>query len=260
MPANPFRPAQYRDAGHRPIFLRDGIVITDVRCPQMSGNRSLVEVEDPPLAGLLGDSEGVNHTQWQKDSPKFYNRFVHGPDTIRFVTRSVYEIMQRLHKAETKGDPSLLLDIFYLPTDEGAVEPSKKPKDKNLDPMVKPPPPIPPPAIPKRFEIEQVKGGFVVKPGKVPVETFPMIIRIKAGYAIRRGNAIERWALDDFSFIRAPLRQDQASGLIVSRTDGNLLELEIRKPDFQYGISGFDTKRDLVVRALEIKEVNETNV
>jgi hypothetical protein len=87
-----------------------------------------------------------------------------------------------------------------------------------------------------------------------------MIIRIKAGYAIRRGNAIERWAVDDFSFIRAPLRQDHASGLIVSRADGNLLELEIRKPDFQYGISGFDTKRDLVVRALEIKENNETNI
>jgi len=252
--------AQCRDAGHRPIFLRDGIVITDVRCPQMSGNRSLVEVEDPPLAGLLGDSEGVNHTQWQKDSPKFYNRFFYGPDTIKFVTRSVYEIMQRLHKAETKGDPSLLLDIFYLPIDEGVVEPSKKPKDKNLDPVVKPPPPIPPPATPKRFELEQVKGGFLVKPGKVPVETFPMIIRIKAGYAIRRGNAIERWAVDDFSFIRAPLRQDQVSGLIVSRADGNLLELEIRKPDFQYGISGFDTKRDLVVRALEIKENNETNI
>jgi hypothetical protein len=49
--------APCRDAGHRPIFLREGIVITDVRCPQMSGNRSLVVVEDQPLASLLGDSE-----------------------------------------------------------------------------------------------------------------------------------------------------------------------------------------------------------
>ena len=109
--------APCRDAGHRPIFLRDGIVITDVRCPQMSGNRSLVVVEDPPLAGLLGDSEGVNHTQWQKDSAKFHNRYVYGADTIKFVSRSVYEIMQRLHAAETKGDPNLLLDIFYLPVE-----------------------------------------------------------------------------------------------------------------------------------------------
>ena len=92
------------------------------------------------------------------------------------------------------------------------------------------------------------------------MEKFPLNIRIKAGYAVRRGNAIDRWAADDFAFIRAPLRQDQASGIIVSRADGNLLELEIRKPDFQFGISGFDTKRDLVVRAVELKEENETDV
>jgi hypothetical protein len=48
--------ATCRDSGHRPIFLRDGIVITDVRSPLMSGTRSLVVTDDPPLAGLLGDA------------------------------------------------------------------------------------------------------------------------------------------------------------------------------------------------------------
>lgn len=251
--------ATCRDSGHRPIFLRDGIVITDVRCPQMSGNRSLVVVEDPPLAGLLGDSEGVNHTQWQKDSPKFHNRYFYGPFTIKFVTRSVYEIMQRLHAAETKGDPNLLLDIFFLPTDEGSTEPTKKPKEKESGTVVGLPPPLPPPP-PKRFELEQVKGGFLVKPGKATLESFPARIRIEAGYAVRRGNAIKRWAPDDFAFIRAPLRQDRANGVFVSRADANFLELEIRKPDFQFEISGFDTKRDLVIRAIELKGENEADV
>ena len=141
--------ASCRDAGHRPIFLRDGIVITDVRCPQMSGNRSLVVVDDPPLAGLLGDSEGVNHTQWQKDSPKFHNQYVRGPETIKFVTRSVYEILQRLHAAETKGDPTLLLHIFYLPTDDGPTEPAKKPEKDKKEPVIQLPPPLslPPPQL-----------------------------------------------------------------------------------------------------------------
>jgi hypothetical protein len=251
--------AACRDSGHRPIFLRDGIVITDVRCPQMSGNRSLVVVEDPPLAGLLGDSEGVNHTQWQKDSAKFHNRYFYGPFTIKFVTRSVYEIMQRLHAAETKGDPNLLLDIFFLPMDEGPTEPTEKPKDKKPGTVVELPPPLPP-SPPKRFELEQVRGGFLVKPGKATLECFPLRIRIEAGYAVRRGNAIKRWASDDFAFIRAPLRQDQANGVFVSRADANFLELEIRKPDFQFEISGFDTKRDLVVRAIELKGENEADV
>lgn len=107
------------DFGHRPIFLRDGIVISDVRCPQISGNRSLVVVEDPPLAGLLGDSEGVGHTEWQKNSPMFHNRYAYGPETIKFVSRSVYEIIQKLHAAETAGDPELLLDIFCPHVDQG---------------------------------------------------------------------------------------------------------------------------------------------
>ena len=226
----------------------------------MSGNRSLVVVEDSPLAGLLGDSEGVNHTQWQKDSPKFHNRFFYGPDTIKFVTRSVYEIMQRLHAAETKGDPTLLLHIFYLPTDEGTTEPKKKPEtEKNKPDVPPPPPPPPPPSQPRRFELQQVKGGFSLRPGNSPLESLPPRVRIEAGYALRRGNAIKRWVSDDFAFIRAPLQQE-ANGVIVSRADGNLLELEIRKPDFQFGVSGFDTKRDLVVRAIEVKENNEADV
>ncbi len=39
-----------------------------------------------------------------------------------------------------------------------------------------------------------------------------------------------------------------------------MTELEIRKGDFQFGVSGFDTKRDLVVRAIELKGDNEANV
>jgi hypothetical protein len=248
-----------RDAGHRPIFLRDGIVVTDVRAPLLSGNRSLVVVEDRPLASLLGDSEGVNHTQWQKDSPKFHKRYVYGPDTIKFVTRSVYEIMQRLHAAETKGDPSLLLDIFYLPVDDGPAEPATKPKPQKGDSVVAPVPPLPPPG-PRRFVLDSVKGGFVLRSGEAKLQTFPVRVQIQAGYAVRRGNAIKRWASDDFVFIRPPLRQEEANGVIVSRTDANLLELEIRKPDFRFQVSGFDTKRDLVVRAIERKGDNEADV
>ena len=252
--------ATCRDSGHRPIFLRDGIVITDVRSPLMSGTRSLVVADDPPLAGLLGDAEGVNHTQWQKDSPKFHGRYVHGPDTIKFVSRSVFEIMQRLHAGETKGDPNLLLHIFYLPTDEGAVERKKKPEPGKPD-VPPPPPPPPPPPKPKRFVLESIKGGFLLKPGSTAFESLPAKLRIEAGYAVRRGNAIKRWASDDFAFMRQPLRQDpKPSGVMVTREDGNCIELEIRKPDFLFGVSGFDTKRDLVVRAIELKGDHEADV
>jgi len=251
--------APCRDAGHKPIFLRDGIVITDVRCPLMSGNRSLVVVDDPPLAGLLGDAEGVNHTQWQKDSPKFHNRYFYGPDTIKFVSRSVYEIMQRLHAQEKEGDPNLLLHLFFLPLDEAKPEPTPKPKTGEDCPQSDPPGGTK--QRPKRFDLQRVEGGFVLKPGKSPLETLPVRLRIEAGYAVRRGDAIKRWASDDFAFNRQPLRQDpKPSGVIVSREDGNSIELEIRKPDFLFGVCGFDKRRDLVVRAIELRGDNEADV
>jgi len=251
--------APCRDTGHKPIFLRDGIVITDVRCPLMSGNRSLVVVEDPPLAGLLGDAEGVNHTQWQKDSPKFDKRYVYGPETIKFVSRSVFEILQRLHAAEKKGDPTLLLDLFFLPNDEVSTPgPGLKPPP-GLPPS--PPPPPPPPSQPKRFDVRRVDGGFVLSPGKIPLTVFPLRVRIEAGYAVRRGDGISRWAPDDFVFTRQPLRQEpKANGVIVSREDGNTIDIEIRKPDFVFGVCGFDKRRDLVVRAIELRGDNEADV
>jgi hypothetical protein len=248
-----------RDSGHRPIFLRDGIVITDIRCPLMSGNRSLVVADDPPLAGLLGDAEGVNHTQWQKDSPKFHNRYFYGPDTIKFVSRSVFEILQRLHAAETKGDPNLLLHLFYLPSDEPPIpEPGPTPPPGPVPPS--PPPPAPPPR-PKKFDIRRVDGGFILVPGSSPLAAFPVRVRVQAGYAVRRGDAIRRWATDDFVFMRQPLRQEpKSNGVIVSREDGNAIELEIRKPDFEFGVCGFDKRRDLVVRAIEMRGSDEADV
>lgn len=175
-----------RDSGHRPIFQRDGIVTADVRLRLMPGTRSLVVVDDASLAELLGDAEGVNHTQWQKDSPKFHNRSVYGPETIKFVSRSVFEITQRMRAAETKGDPDLLLDIFYLPSDEGLDERRKTPLRGKPD-IPPPPPPTLPPPKPKPFALGSLKGGFSLRPGNVPFASLPVKLRIEAGYAVRHG-------------------------------------------------------------------------
>jgi hypothetical protein len=247
-----------RDNGHRTIFLRDGIVITDIRAPLLSGSRSLVVVDDRPLAGLLGDAEGVNHTQWQKDSPKFHNRYVYGADTIKFVTRSVYEIVQRIHSAEKKGDPTLLLDLFFLPTEEGEPEKRKKAISENNGELNEPPGGAE--RKPRRFDIRKAEDGFKLVAGETPPDKFPVRVRIEAGYAVRRGNPIKRWAQDDFQFIRSPLRLDPKPVGVSWQENGNSLELEIRQADFVFGVSGFDRRRDLVVRAVELKQSDETDI
>jgi len=112
-----------------------------------------------------------------------------------------------------------------------------------------------------RFDLRRADGGFLLVPGKVPLTAFPIRVRIEAGYAVRRGDAISRWAPDDFVFTRLPLRQEpKPNGVIVSREDGNSIEVEIRKPDFVFGVCGFDKRRDLVVRAIELRGDNEADV
>lgn len=249
-----------RDSGHRTIFVRDGIVIPDVRCPSsMSGFRSIVVVEESSLSGLLGDSEGVNHTQFQKDSPKFHNRYFYGPDTIKFVTRSAYEIMQRLHAAETKGDPDLLLHIFSLPADDGPIQLRKKSNSNQPGPVVALPPSLPL-VSPRKFQLDRIKGGFVLRPGSIPIDILPMKVSVSVAYDVRKGNPLSKWANDDFAFFRSPLKQEQVRSVVVTKAEGNLLEVEIRSADFYFSVTGFDLKRDLVVRANAMKSNNEADI
>lgn len=85
-------------------------------------------------------------------------------------------------------------------------------------------------------------------------------MRIEAGYAVRRGNAIKRWAKDDFQFVRTPLRLEPKPVGISWHEDGNTLEVEIQKADFVFGVCGFDRRRDLVVRAVELRTNDETDI
>jgi hypothetical protein len=244
-------------AGRKPLFLREGIVITDVRASAVSGTRALVVVDDKPLAGLLGDSEGVNHTQWQKDSEKFHGRYVYGAETINFVTRSFQEIMQRVRGTGKKLIPNLLVDLFYLPDETKPEEEKGKDVTKRRKKKRKPRG-----DSKRRYKVQRFpgKGGFMLVPAEVRLEEdkLPLRLRIKAAYGLRGGaqGSFSSWEPDDFRFGVPPLRVEDKEGIVITKEDGNVLELEIRKPDFSLGVIGFDTKRDLFVDTSEIKSAN----
>lgn len=247
------------DEGHRPIFLRDGIAITEVQSPGGSGTRSLVVVEDRPLAGLLGDSEGVNHTQWQKNSPKFHKKYIGGAEIIKLVSRSVHEILLRLYESDRKGDPSLLLFLFSLPKEDG-----QRTQRSTPDPASKGNSSAPPGGAktrPRKFDIRQTSDGFAMRPSDAELSDFPVPVVIRAGYAVRKGNPINRWQPDDFSFGNPPLSfEPEPSGVEVVSAAGNTIRLNILQSDFTFGVKGFDTNRDLVVSALETRQSNEADV
>ena len=48
------------------------------------------------------------------------------------------------------------------------------------------------------------------------------------------------------------------AGLRLVRAEGNILEVEIREPAFSFAMTGFDTRRDLIVRAREEAKIDDS--
>ena len=56
----------------------------------------MVVIDEGELTTLIGDAENPAHTEWQKDSSKFRNKYKHGAKTLDFVKASLREIIRRL--------------------------------------------------------------------------------------------------------------------------------------------------------------------
>lgn len=239
-----------KDTVGRPVYIREGIIVSDVRGPRARGIRSLVVVDLGPLATLLGDSENPSHTQWQKDGSNFKEKYYYGPSYIKFIADSVAEIVRISTQAEDEEDKSLLADIFSLPPsddDEGVdqeEEETSTKKGKKIEI------PTPPGNSRTRFIVHRVEGGFTVKPAAA-LQSLPTRIRIKAAYDVRRGNAFSKYNTADFTLNELSVEVDGAR--IVSRQE-NMLVLEAATQDFQATVKGFDHNRDVRVSVNVIRE------
>jgi hypothetical protein len=236
----------------RPIFVREGIIISDVRSPRSRGVLSLVVVEDDPLATLLGDSENPAHTQWQKDSSNYKGKYIYGPSYIQFVVRSVSEIVQIFAEGEDKTDPSLLLDLFSLPAQKPEV--TKEPEKKELPAGNETNKPEIPKPSPPRFRVQKVAGGFSVTRGSQGAP-MPPFLDIRVAYDIRRGNPLRKYDIADF---RLEDLNVNSSGLVISRRTGNQMIVAVQQPDFQVGVSGFDEQRDLFVKVTVMEDFDDS--
>lgn len=162
------------------VFIREGIIISDVRALRTRGVRSLVVIEDKPIATLLGDAENPAHTQWQTDSSNFKNKYVHGAAYLTFVKEIVYSLVHALRAQEEEEDPNLLLEIFSLPaTKEEELSPhpeerkkKKKGEEPDDDPII-----IQEPKK-KRFRIQKSAGGFTVTRGDAGTQPTTIVSHI----------------------------------------------------------------------------------
>src|SRR5262249_15652036 len=105
------------ESRERPVFVREGIIISDLRSPYSRGVRSLVICDDGPLATLLGDSENPAHTQWQKDGSNYKGKYTYPAENLSFVINSVSEVIRFITEADKEADKTILVDMFSLPAE-----------------------------------------------------------------------------------------------------------------------------------------------
>lgn len=234
----------------RPVFIREGIIIPDIRSPRTRGVRSLVIAEDGPIAAFLGDSENPAHTQWQKDGGNFMGKYASGASDLQFVIRSVHEVVNIICEQERKIDRTLLSDLFSItaPSDQSEIETTgkKKSEKKGTEPDV---PTTPPEPRPRAFFIDRIDRGFVIRNG----EAFALqkFLLIKVAYHVRRGNPFKKYHTADFDLRKRMTVKWE--GLDVLDMKENKIKMKVDSRDFRFEVSGFDKKRDLRidVRMLE---------
>ncbi|MCI0361140.1 MAG: hypothetical protein L0211_21885, partial [Planctomycetaceae bacterium] len=145
-------------------------------------------------------------------------------------------------------DDTLLKNIFYLeePADSGKSttrRKGKQPDDESGDlDDDNPPPPTGSP-----ISVKKIAGGFSISSREndgAPV----FEIGVEVAYEVRRGNPFKKYERFDFALDAKPI-MIAAEGATY-QSEGNKLQVRPTRSDFSVKVTGFDTHRDLAIRAV----------
>lgn len=238
----------------RPVFIRDGLIISDIKSPYVTSAQSLVLCEHEHLAKMLRKAENPSHTEWHGSRLK--EDYVHGVGTdLRFVINSVSELLRIVLSDDEKGDPSLLVDIFSIPKDAGLPEKKKRKKKKGKKDTDPDKPEID--RQPQKIQVAKKRGGFTISSMEDPVPA-PYRVNVRIAYDVRRGNPIKKYSKSDFRLQSddIEIRVEPASALKFGKKD-NRLEFEVVEPSFSISVTGFDENRQVIVDARPEKIASE---
>ncbi len=235
----------------RPMFIRDGIVISDVRSRLMRDVYAIVAIDDVPLTGFLGDAENPAHTEWSEETSHFKGKYVNGAVTLRFIRNAVSDLCQMLAEAADDDDPELLLDVFSVGTGNNRpgmqvefssmTSKGNRPINERLKMLSGSP------RRQKTFRLSSRQGGFRL--GSRPDAVNPrQPVEVLVAYDRRGGSPLRKYSVTDFRLDQKPIRIEVNNARIEIR-DPNQLLVYPQTDEFSVVVTGFDLNRDLFLQA-----------
>ena len=243
----------------RPMFIRDGIVISDVPTRLMRDVYAIVAIDDAPLTSFLGDAENPAHTEWSEETSHFKGKYVNGAATLRFIRNAVSDLCQMLAEAADDDDPDLLLDVFSVGTGHDQTgrqvefssmtsksSSSTKEWMKILNAK---------PRKPKTFRLSSRQGGFRLGSRSDAVDP-SQPIEVLVAYDRRGGNPLRKYSMTDFQLDKDPIRIEAKNALIEIRDPNQLMVYPV-SDEFSVVVTGFDVNRDPFLQARNSQETNK---
>jgi hypothetical protein len=225
----------------RPLIVREGISISADKTKSIVDHVAIVIADDGALATLIGDAETPAHEELKHSLLK--EKYVYPRKTIMFVREAASHLLRAVWEADQDDDPLLLAGYFPLQSDHGRSGPRPVSGKPGANPQ--PTPDIP--HSPRRFRITKIDGGFEVTSNpEHPMR--PTEVRILAAYDVRRGSPFKRYRPYDFDFGNGSVRV-RATGCELTSAQGNEITITPVDSAFTLEATGFDPRRDLVVKA-----------
>lgn len=235
----------------KPVFIREGLVIPAAHSTLARGFRSLVLIEDKPIARLLGDAENPSHTKWDAKSEHFQGKYPSGKGarTITFVRTIVSKLVAAITKSSGEKDLLTFANDFKAPPIDDGNQGKKQVKGKRKK-IIEPKPPGERKI--KLWEDSKLKDGFAVYSSGQDFSG-EKLLTIRVGYDVVRGNPLTRWAPFDFQLDKGKGINIECTGNgIVNNSvtrKGNRFIVKLSNKDFRVQFGGFDARRDLYMDA-----------
>ena len=234
------------DAGDT-LFVRDAIVLP-AEAKYFRGRNvfAALVADDRSVSGFLGDAENPAHTSWSGSTEKVTSNWRNSAARLREIRDSLQRVYAALVSAIEITDPNALVGTFSARGDDGVR--ARRPRG----PVVRPPQPQPP-SNPKVYRVARMFGGFAIGagPGLLPY-MLPVTIRVRAAYDVLRGNPFSKHDPLDFDFAKRQLVL-RGRGATLRAEGSNVLVVEATDLKFEIEVTGFDTRRDLIIDPVRVQ-------